>query len=156
MSQLLKSYLDHYQKDSFSFQKDTTYTIFVISCFFWISNKFLVFTFLYMTIRHSQFCMDMNGADPFICYGISAVALPKCLALSDISSGVVFQCCHLQCLKCHGVHFSTQRIKHLSITKNTELTRGFIKPTLVVTFIIFTSNPFFAVEYHQCYIYYCH
>ena len=33
--------------------------------------------------------MDMNGANPFIsCYDISAVALPKYVALCNISSGV--------------------------------------------------------------------
>ena len=39
-------------------------------------------------ITLSVFRMDMTDASSFICYyDISAVALPKCVALSNISSG---------------------------------------------------------------------
>ena len=36
----------------------------------------------------------------------------------------------------------SKRIKQLSIAKKIKLTRGFIKPTALVTFIIFTPNLF--------------
>ena len=36
-----------------------------------------------------KFCMNVNGANPFICcYNISVVALPKCVGFSSISSGI--------------------------------------------------------------------
>ena len=54
---------------------------------------------------HSQFCMDIYRAKLFIyCYDISAVTL------SNISSSVIFKCYLLQCLECHGLHFSTQKV----------------------------------------------
>ena len=55
----------------------------------------------------------MNEANPFICcYDIGAAVLSECLALSNISLGVIFKCYLLQCLKCHGLDFSTPLCAH--------------------------------------------
>ena len=60
------------------------------------------FSAYFIMCSQSQVCVYMNEANPFICcYDISAVPL------SNISSGVICKCYHLQYLKCHGLDFST-------------------------------------------------
>ena len=51
------------------------------SCGFWFSLYFMGGGWFYVYLMahyHSEFCMNMNDVDPFICcYDINAVALPK-------------------------------------------------------------------------------
>ena len=58
----------------------TPIVFFCTICHFLTDRRY----FLYLiTHCHSEFYMDMNGANPFICfYDIIAVVLPKCVALS--------------------------------------------------------------------------
>ena len=73
------------------------------------------FSAYFITCCHSQFCMDLNEANPFICcYDISVVTLSEYLALPNISSSVIFKCCLLQCRECHGLDFSTHLCKNLT------------------------------------------
>lgn len=86
-------------------------------CFFWNTNMICTFFFphylwdpyvwkiffciLYHVLPVSVY---MNETNSFMCcYDISAVALSECLALCNLSSGVIFKYYHLQCPKCHGL-----------------------------------------------------
>ena len=59
----------------------------------------------FITLCYSELCMAMAGAKRFISsYDISAIALPKFVALSNIPS------CSLQYLKGNDLHFSAHKV----------------------------------------------
>ena len=73
------------------------------------SYIFIYFSAYFIACCHSLFWADLNEANPFVCcYDISVIALSECLALYNISSSLIFKCCLLQCLECHGIDFFTK------------------------------------------------
>lgn len=107
LRQLLKSYLDHYQKDWFymisMFLLEHKHDLHIFfPHYLWDPYVWKIFfCILYHVLPVSVY---MNETNPFMCcYDISAVALSECLALCNLSSGVIFKYYHLQCPKCHGL-----------------------------------------------------
>ena len=123
--------------------------------------------FLYLiTHCHSEFYMDMNGANPFICfYDIIAVVLPKCVALSK----AIY---NWKLVHHHPPHLDfCQHYRHILLGYNTRIKNFWYHFSYIFCFsfcLLFYLDGIFAVEkyklllpwlvknnIHQANIYFC-